>query len=140
MLSTLTVPGVAIGVPTLKGVPNVVYVAGSGDHVFALDGETGEVLWTRSFRIRGRSHDGRPMVLGHPDRDQAKVGKGRCSTFVRLCGELSFQNAGRMEEPSVNMVGWLVCVTSFFVNPGLARSIFLKPFEYGRIRLRRTGL
>ncbi len=50
MLSALTVPVVAIGVPTLKGVRNVVYVAGSGDHVFALDAETGEVLWTRSFK------------------------------------------------------------------------------------------
>ena len=50
MLSALTVPVVAIGVPTLKGVRDVVYVAGSGDHVFALDAETGEVLWTRSFK------------------------------------------------------------------------------------------
>ena len=50
ILSALTVPVVAIGVPTLKGVRDVVYVAGSGDHVFALDAETGEVLWTRSFK------------------------------------------------------------------------------------------
>src|SRR5260370_7241566 len=50
MLSALTVPVVAVGVPTLKGVRNVVYVAGSADHVFALDAETGEILWTRSFK------------------------------------------------------------------------------------------
>jgi outer membrane protein assembly factor BamB len=50
MLSALTVPVVAVGVTTLKGVRNVVYVAGSADHVFALDAETGEVLWTRSFK------------------------------------------------------------------------------------------
>src|SRR5260370_22863425 len=50
MLSALTVPVVALGVPTLKGVRNVVYVAGSADHVFGLDAETGEVLCTRSFK------------------------------------------------------------------------------------------
>lgn len=50
MLSALTVPVVAVGVATSHGVRNVIYVAGSSDHVFALDAANGEILWTRDFK------------------------------------------------------------------------------------------
>ncbi|PYT22569.1 MAG: hypothetical protein DMG58_29850 [Acidobacteria bacterium] len=50
VLSALTVPVIASGVQTVAGVRNVVYVAGSSDHVFALDAQEGKLLWSRDFK------------------------------------------------------------------------------------------
>src|SRR5579864_4068773 len=49
-LASLTAPIVATGVSTNRGVRNLVYVAGNQGTVFALDSESGEVLWTRKFK------------------------------------------------------------------------------------------
>src|SRR5260370_14498497 len=49
-LSALTAPIVASSVSTVRGVRSVVYVAGITGTVFALDAQTGEALWTRTFR------------------------------------------------------------------------------------------
>jgi outer membrane protein assembly factor BamB len=49
-LSSLTPPVVASGISTGKGIRSVVYVAGIGGTVFALDAETGEELWARAFK------------------------------------------------------------------------------------------
>jgi len=46
-LSALTAPVVATGVPTGSGPRTVVYVAGVGGTVFAVDAQTGDALWTR---------------------------------------------------------------------------------------------
>ena len=51
-LSALTAPVVASGVSTAHGIRTVAYVAGIGGTVFALDSETGEQLWTRTFKYR----------------------------------------------------------------------------------------
>ena len=51
-LFALTAPVVASGVSTGHGVRTVVYVAGIRGTVFALDSETGEQVWTRTFRYR----------------------------------------------------------------------------------------
>jgi outer membrane protein assembly factor BamB len=51
-LSALTAPVVASDVSTAHGVRTVVYVAGITGTVFALDAETGEQLWTRTFKYR----------------------------------------------------------------------------------------
>ncbi len=49
-LSALTAPIVASNVSTAHGVRSVVYVAGITGTVFALDAQTGEELWTHTFR------------------------------------------------------------------------------------------
>lgn len=49
-LSALTAPVVASKISTAHGVRTVVYVAGIGGTVFALDAETGEELWKHKFR------------------------------------------------------------------------------------------
>jgi outer membrane protein assembly factor BamB len=49
-LSALTPPILAANVPTARGSRNIVYVAGIAGTVFALDGESGEKLWSRSLR------------------------------------------------------------------------------------------
>ncbi|MGH9395854.1 MAG: PQQ-binding-like beta-propeller repeat protein [Terriglobia bacterium] len=48
-LNALTAPIVANGVHFTDGIRSIVYVAGSSDHVFALDAKTGELVWTRTF-------------------------------------------------------------------------------------------
>jgi len=48
-LTALTVPVVASNVTTAQGVKTLAFVAGSSNHLFALDAETGTVVWTRTF-------------------------------------------------------------------------------------------
>jgi outer membrane protein assembly factor BamB len=45
LLNALTAPIAAVGVTTSRGVKNVVYIAGMRGSVFALDSDTGDVLW-----------------------------------------------------------------------------------------------
>jgi len=49
-LSALTAPVVASDISTVRGLRPVVYTAGIGGTVFALDAETGEELWTHTFK------------------------------------------------------------------------------------------
>lgn len=49
-MTALTAPLVASRVTTPQGVKTLVYVAGSSDHVFALDAATGRLVWTVTFR------------------------------------------------------------------------------------------
>jgi outer membrane protein assembly factor BamB len=44
-LTGLTAPLVMRGVSTPRGLKNLVFVAGSSDHLFALDAENGEMVW-----------------------------------------------------------------------------------------------
>src|SRR4029453_19095426 len=48
-LSTLTAPVVAEGVTTSQGRRTLVFVVGSDDTVFALDAESGKVVWRKAF-------------------------------------------------------------------------------------------
>ena len=48
-LSALTPPVAAGSVSTIKGIKNVAYVGGIGGTVFALETETGEVVWSRNL-------------------------------------------------------------------------------------------
>src|SRR5215831_7373508 len=50
LLFALTPPIVAVGVSTGRGLKDVVYVAGKEGKVFALDSETGELLWEWKVR------------------------------------------------------------------------------------------
>jgi len=49
VLSTLTAPLVVEGVNTSQGRKTVVFVVGSDDTVFAIDADTGTILWQKSF-------------------------------------------------------------------------------------------
>ncbi|MEO8126223.1 MAG: PQQ-binding-like beta-propeller repeat protein [Bryobacteraceae bacterium] len=52
-LNSLTVPVVAINLPTLKGFKDIVIVAGASDNVFGLDADDGKVLWSKRMQIEG---------------------------------------------------------------------------------------
>ena len=56
-LDALTVPLVARGVVTESGTRSVVYVAGSSNHIFAMDATTGAMLWQRTFPSYVKSKD-----------------------------------------------------------------------------------
>jgi outer membrane protein assembly factor BamB len=49
-MNGLTAPLVVRGVKTSAGAQNLVLVAGSSDHIFALDAETGELVWKQDFK------------------------------------------------------------------------------------------
>ena len=49
-LSALTAPVIAEQVSTVKGVQNVVYTAGISGTIFALEAETGDILWTYKIK------------------------------------------------------------------------------------------
>jgi outer membrane protein assembly factor BamB len=58
-MNGLTAPLVVRGVRSGGGEKNLVIVAGSSDHVFALDAETGELAWKVDFKLRlPRPQDG----------------------------------------------------------------------------------
>ncbi len=58
-LTGLTAPLLVRGVRTGGGEKNLVIVAGSSDHVFALDAETGELVWKRDLAMsQPRPQDG----------------------------------------------------------------------------------
>jgi outer membrane protein assembly factor BamB len=48
-LDALTAPVTAGHIVTPEGIRNLVYVAGSSNHLFALDAATGKVIWQRTF-------------------------------------------------------------------------------------------
>jgi hypothetical protein len=49
-LSALTAPVIAADIATPHGIRSVIYVAGIEGSVFALDGDTGEEVWTHTFK------------------------------------------------------------------------------------------
>ena len=57
-LSALTAPVIAAHVSTSHGERPVAYVAGTGNRLFALDVETGELLWEHDFHSHVRSAPG----------------------------------------------------------------------------------
>ena len=50
-LSALTAPVVASGVATPSGIKTLAYVAGTSNNIFAVDAETGDVIWSLVFEI-----------------------------------------------------------------------------------------
>ncbi len=48
-LTALTAPTVAGDVITAQGIKTLVYVAASSNHLFALDAESGKIIWSKTF-------------------------------------------------------------------------------------------
>jgi outer membrane protein assembly factor BamB len=49
VLSTLTAPVIAAGVPTAQGPKNLMYILGADDVLFALDADTGKEVWRKAY-------------------------------------------------------------------------------------------
>jgi outer membrane protein assembly factor BamB len=56
-LTALTAPVIADAVSTAQGVKQVIYVAGSADHMYALDSATGNILWSHDFEVHSLPKD-----------------------------------------------------------------------------------
>ena len=56
-LNSLTVPIVVEDVITPKGFKDIVITAGSSDKIFAIDADTGKLLWDKTFEIEGTPKD-----------------------------------------------------------------------------------
>ena len=56
-LTALTAPVVASSVVTTHGIKTLVYVAGSDDHIFALDATNGSLVWNFDFESHVRPKD-----------------------------------------------------------------------------------
>ncbi|MGI8745549.1 MAG: PQQ-binding-like beta-propeller repeat protein [Bryobacteraceae bacterium] len=54
-LNALTVPIIVENAITPKGFKDIVLVAGSSDTMFAIDADTGKLLWNKQFQIEGKS-------------------------------------------------------------------------------------
>ena len=55
-LNSLTTPVIVENVITPTGFKDLVIVAGSSNTAFAIDADTGKLLWQRKFQITGKSH------------------------------------------------------------------------------------
>src|ERR1700744_6485608 len=49
VLSTMTAPVVVAGVPTSAGPKDMLFILGANNVVFALDANSGQVLWQKSY-------------------------------------------------------------------------------------------
>ncbi len=54
-LNSLTAPVVVDRVFTARGVKNILVVAGASDNIFAIDAETGALMWKKTFQVEGVS-------------------------------------------------------------------------------------
>ncbi len=69
VLSTLTAPLVVEGVKMARGTKNLIFLLGADDTVFALDADTGKVLWQKSFPKPAGARAARNLaVLEHGER------------------------------------------------------------------------
>jgi outer membrane protein assembly factor BamB len=68
-LSTLTAPLVVKGVETVQGKKNLVFTIGIDDTLFALDAESGKIVWQKSFPNTGKPM--RPATSNCSNTEQA---------------------------------------------------------------------
>ena len=54
-LTSLTAPLVVEDVYTARGVKDIVVVAGSSDNLYAIDADSGKLLWSKHFTVEGKS-------------------------------------------------------------------------------------
>src|SRR5580658_4752755 len=55
-LNSLTAPVNVEWIPTDKGMAEIVIVGGSSDNLFAMDANTGKLIWKKSFEAEGKPH------------------------------------------------------------------------------------
>ncbi len=76
-LNALTAPVVADHIVTPEGVKDLVYVAGSSDHFFALDAKSGKVVWQRTFETHVVAKDEAFYLCPNAVNATPTIDKGR---------------------------------------------------------------
>jgi mono/diheme cytochrome c family protein len=82
ILTGLTAPLIVRGVKTTAGVKNLVIVAGSSDHIFALDAETGALAWERDFSRDQSRPEGGDWLCPFALNDTPVIDPARARVFV----------------------------------------------------------
>ncbi len=76
-LTALTAPLVAEHVSTVQGFKTVVYVAGSSDELYALDAETGNIIWGHTFETHVLPKDAGMWLCPNNLNATPTIDKGR---------------------------------------------------------------
>jgi mono/diheme cytochrome c family protein len=82
VLTGLTAPLVVRGVKTEDGARNLVLVAGSSDHIFALDADTGALAWQRDFSLNQARPEGGDWLCPFALNDTPVVDPAKSRLFV----------------------------------------------------------
>lgn len=81
-LTGLTAPLIVRGVKTATGLKNLAIVAGSSDHIFALDAETGELAWQSDFSANQKPPEGGGWLCPSALNDTPVIDAARDRVFV----------------------------------------------------------
>ncbi len=81
-MNGLTAPLVVRGVATPSGSRNLVLVAGSSDHVFALDADTGELVWKVDAPAEARRPPGADWLCPNALNDTPAIDPAKARLFV----------------------------------------------------------
>jgi outer membrane protein assembly factor BamB len=82
VLTGLTAPLVVRGVKSEDGTRNLVIVAGSSDHMFALDAETGVLAWKRDFSANQARPEGGDWLCPFALNDTPVIDHAKSRVFV----------------------------------------------------------
>jgi outer membrane protein assembly factor BamB len=82
VLTGLTAPLVVRGVKTENGTKNLVLVAGSSDHIFALDADTGALTWKTDFTQNQARPEGGDWLCPFALNDTPVIDPARARVFV----------------------------------------------------------
>ena len=82
VLTGLTAPLVVRGVTSENGTRNLVIVAGSSDHIFALDAETGALAWKRDFSANQARPEGGDWLCPFALNDTPVIDRAKSRVFV----------------------------------------------------------
>jgi outer membrane protein assembly factor BamB len=107
VLSTLTAPLVAEGVRTAQGTKNLVFLLGADDTVFALDADTGKVLWQKTFANPATSMWAATWLCSNTVNDTPVIDKQNSLIFfITSDGKLRALNLsdGAERMPPTNMI------------------------------------
>jgi outer membrane protein assembly factor BamB len=82
VLTGLTAPLVVRGVKTENGTKNLVLVAGSSDHIFALDADTGALAWKQDFSVNQARPEGGNWLCPFALNDTPVIDPAKSRVFV----------------------------------------------------------
>ena len=82
VLTGLTTPLVVRGVKSETGTKNLVIVAGSSDHIFALDADTGALAWQRDFSLNQARPEGGDWLCPFALNDTPAIDSAKSRVFV----------------------------------------------------------
>ena len=82
VLTGLTAPLVVRGVKSENGIKNLVIVAGSSDHIFALDADTGALAWKTDFSANQARPEGGDWLCPFALNDTPVIDQAKSRGFV----------------------------------------------------------